>query len=72
MGWAQQPILCEKPKMLDIKLNIFLAGPPLQAIQIQCLFLPQMGIKDCWAHQNFQKAHQSLKRPIKILNFTCI
>ena len=36
-----------------LKLNLFLAGPPIQAV------LSQVGIKDSWAHQNYLRAHQN-------------
>ena len=47
LGLAQS--ILGEPLMLD-KLNLFLAGPPIQAIQVQCLFFSQVGIKDPWAH----------------------
>ena len=71
--WDGPDPFCVKTFNVRLNLNWFLAGPPIQAIQIQCLFWSQMGIKESWAHQKFQRAHENLKRPIKFymyLNWT--
>ena len=49
-----------KTLMLRLKLNLFLVGPPIQAIQIQCL--SQVDIKDSRFPEGpskFEKAHQN-------------
>ena len=65
-----------KPLMIDMKWIYFclpLPLPPHASYSKQMLILIlAVGIKDSWAHQNFQRAHRYLKRPLEILNHKCI
>ena len=54
------------------KWTVFLAGPHIQAIQISCQLCSKADIKDSWAHQILQRAHEIFKWPIKIWKFACI
>ena len=63
---------CEKSINVLLKWTLFLAGPHIQAFQISCQLCSNVDIKDSWAHQILQKAHQIFKWPIKIWKFACI
>ena len=52
---------CEKTINVLIKWILFLAGPYIQAIQINCQLCSNVDIKDSFAHQILQRAHKNFK-----------
>ena len=56
LGWAPDSF-CEKTINVLLKWTLFLAGPHIQAIQISCPLCANVDIKDSWANQILQRAH---------------
>ena len=50
-------------------MDFILAWLHIQAIQISCQLCSNVDIKDSWAHQILQRAHQNFKWPINIWKF---
>ena len=62
-------LFCEKTVNVLLKWTLFLDGPHIQAIQIPCQLCSNVDIKDSWAHQILQRAHNFfLNGPLKFGN----
>ena len=49
-------------------MDLILAGPHIQAIQISCQLCYNVDIKDYWPHQILQRAHKISNGPLKCGN----
>ena len=70
LGWTRS--ILRKNYSCFAKMDFIFAGPHIQAIQISCQLCSNVDIKDSWAHQILQRAHENFKWPIKIWKFACI